>query len=627
MIRFTSAGVFTRVTSTTLNYYNDTVDPTTVVGTVSVDANGVVAAGYFSGTVGDVFKFKHASYSGLFRLKSTATAAEAFTEPTYRACTFVVANAYTTKDPEEVDIFAQDMDNPDTPAILLATGKSGDTLEIPLQTNVAKNYRIYPVANTAKGLAQAPIDVDNYEAIAISPTGGDSTYIWNWEAGATSDVTSPGVGYIGVSAASWASSTTMSISRVTSNGTNVIALLQQMTAGDTIRIQDCGDSSRWIRFTVLSDYTPQGVTHYSWSIIVHSGSSNTEPDDNSPCFVTISLNAGLASTTEVLTGTATDALVTPDALAALWEAGSDIASAGTISVGEGGQFNITGTTTITDIDFGTDKAGRTVWFKFAGALTLTHNGSTLILPTSANITTAANDIAAFRSEGSDVVRCISYQRASGIALVGILQDPIFTAKGDLPVGTGSAQGSILTVGANDYFLVPDSAASRGIKWISPAAAAVIIKTPRTMFDHYADETTPSTAADTLYTDTIAAATLTTNGDKLVGCYAGTTASNANEKIIDVSWGGVGFWSGTYEANIGEWHLDFIIIRVSNTVIRCSTRWVMGVDASYPNTNYTELTGLNLTTTGYALALNAETTALAGDVTAKLGYCQYIPAYA
>jgi hypothetical protein len=124
-----------------------------------------------------------------------------------------------------------------------------------------------------------------------------------------------------------------------------------------------------------------------------------------------------ASTTEQLTGTESAKGSTPDSVAALWEQGADVASGGTISLGEGGYFFITGTTTITDIDFGTDKAGRKAWVKFAGALTLTHNASTLILPTGANITTAAGDTACFISEGSDVVRCVAYNRATGAALV------------------------------------------------------------------------------------------------------------------------------------------------------------------------------------------------------------------
>lgn len=125
-----------------------------------------------------------------------------------------------------------------------------------------------------------------------------------------------------------------------------------------------------------------------------------------------------ATTTEILTGTSTTVAGTPDAIAALWEQGSDIASAGTISVGEGGYFHVTGTTTITDIDFGTTKAGRTAILVFDGALTLTHNATTLILPTGANITAAAGDSCVVVSEGGDNVRVVHYQRKDGTALVG-----------------------------------------------------------------------------------------------------------------------------------------------------------------------------------------------------------------
>lgn len=124
-----------------------------------------------------------------------------------------------------------------------------------------------------------------------------------------------------------------------------------------------------------------------------------------------------ASTTEVLTGTDTTKAVTPDALAALWEKGADIASSGTISIGEGGYFHVTGAVTITDIDPATDKAGREFTLVFDSILTLTYNATTLILPTSANIITAAGDSATFVSEGSDAVRCIEYQRRDGLALL------------------------------------------------------------------------------------------------------------------------------------------------------------------------------------------------------------------
>lgn len=88
--------------------------------------------------------------------------------------------------------------------------------------------------------------------------------------------------------------------------------------------------------------------------------------------------------------------------------GADIASATTTDLGavEGLFHDITGTTTITG--FGTVRAG--VWkvIKFEGALTLTHNATSLILPGGANITTADGDIAIVVSEGSGNWRCVSF---------------------------------------------------------------------------------------------------------------------------------------------------------------------------------------------------------------------------
>ncbi len=98
--------------------------------------------------------------------------------------------------------------------------------------------------------------------------------------------------------------------------------------------------------------------------------------------------------------------------------GTDIASATTTNIGAatGNYVQITGTTTITGL--GTSAAG--VWrnVTFTGVLTLTYNATSLILPTSANITTAAGDTALFVSEGSGNWRCLFYSRRSGAALVG-----------------------------------------------------------------------------------------------------------------------------------------------------------------------------------------------------------------
>lgn len=96
---------------------------------------------------------------------------------------------------------------------------------------------------------------------------------------------------------------------------------------------------------------------------------------------------------------------------------TDIASATTTDLAAATPYvHVTGTTTITGL--GTIQAGASRLVVFDGALLLTHNATSLILPTGANITTAAGDAAIFRSEGAGNWRCVAYQRKSGAALAG-----------------------------------------------------------------------------------------------------------------------------------------------------------------------------------------------------------------
>lgn len=98
--------------------------------------------------------------------------------------------------------------------------------------------------------------------------------------------------------------------------------------------------------------------------------------------------------------------------------GADIASASTTNIGAatGNYVNITGTTTITAFD--TVQAGIRRILNFNSALTLTYNATSLILPTSANITTAGGDTATFISLSSGNWVCVQYQRRTGASLVG-----------------------------------------------------------------------------------------------------------------------------------------------------------------------------------------------------------------
>jgi hypothetical protein len=175
----------------------------------------------------------------------------------------------------------------------------------------------------------------------------------------------------------------------------------------------------WLRFTGILT-----ITHSSTLVLPNGVNIITKPDDIL-CFISefggdtvYCLQPSFASRAEVLAGIR-NKLVTANALGALWESAPNVASAATITLGDGAHFEITGTTTIIDIDFTDTTDGRLVWLKFAASLTLTHNATTLILPTGANIVTQAGDICAIKCEGGDNVRCISYLRADGTPISGI----------------------------------------------------------------------------------------------------------------------------------------------------------------------------------------------------------------
>jgi hypothetical protein len=132
--------------------------------------------------------------------------------------------------------------------------------------------------------------------------------------------------------------------------------------------------------------------------------------------------AGGGTQTEVL-GALSVAGLTTHSAALNTAKGADIASATTTNIGAatGNFVHITGTTTITGL--GTIAAGVIRIVRFAGALTLTHNGTSLILPSNTNITTAANDTAIFVSEGSGNWRCVSYQKSSDITTPWVAYTP------------------------------------------------------------------------------------------------------------------------------------------------------------------------------------------------------------
>ena len=124
-----------------------------------------------------------------------------------------------------------------------------------------------------------------------------------------------------------------------------------------------------------------------------------------------------------------------------WSKGADVASATALPVlTDGNYFDVTGTTTIASIN--TTSVGTVIKLHFDAALTLTHNATSLVLPSALNIITAANDEAEFIEYSTGNYRCTSYTRASGQPVLGgiILGTPVATTTGTSIDFTGIPPG-------------------------------------------------------------------------------------------------------------------------------------------------------------------------------------------
>ncbi len=143
----------------------------------------------------------------------------------------------------------------------------------------------------------------------------------------------------------------------------------------------------------------------------------------------------------------------------------DVASASTVDLGAqtSQSVRITGTVTITS--FGTANSGVIRRIRFSGALTLTHNATSLILPGGASITTAAGDCAVVESLGSGNWLVRSYSKASGLAVVAGSSTDSNAIHGN----TGGEIAAITdkaTPVAADHLLIEDSASSDAKKDIT-----------------------------------------------------------------------------------------------------------------------------------------------------------------
>jgi microcystin-dependent protein len=124
---------------------------------------------------------------------------------------------------------------------------------------------------------------------------------------------------------------------------------------------------------------------------------------------------------------------------------ADVASATITDIGEatGNFVVITGTTTITGL--GNAQAGTRRTVVFSGALILTHNPTSIILPDETNITTVAGDIAEFICLGNGSWRCLNYILASGRLMPSLPAGTIIhVAQSSAPTGFLKANGAAVS---------------------------------------------------------------------------------------------------------------------------------------------------------------------------------------
>lgn len=159
---------------------------------------------------------------------------------------------------------------------------------------------------------------------------------------------------------------------------------------------------------------------------------------------------------------------------------TDIASGATTAIGgvASNYVRVTGTTTITS--FGTIKAGTVRFLRFAGALLITYNATSVILPGAANITTTANSTAMMISLGSGNWIMVAYQDGLGGPLT-IIDGSITNAKlanvatatfkGRTTAGTGVPEDLTVTQATALLNAVVGDSGSGGTKGLVPAPAS------------------------------------------------------------------------------------------------------------------------------------------------------------
>src|SRR5262245_17984930 len=115
-----------------------------------------------------------------------------------------------------------------------------------------------------------------------------STGYWNFVAATTAS--DPGSGKLKFNNAVVASATASYLSDTTSAGTDATQVLSSLRTGDTVYVQDRGNSANWARFTLSGGPTDNGA----WFTlpVTHVSSAGSVPSNNSPLVLQLNQQGG-----------------------------------------------------------------------------------------------------------------------------------------------------------------------------------------------------------------------------------------------------------------------------------------------------------------------------------------------
>jgi hypothetical protein len=155
----------------------DNITAAASLGTLTSDANGLVAAGSFTATAGDIVEFTDGTYPGVMRLKLQTTQTLADADPEYPSCIYVLRDdrsTYTTSGTAK--IYIGDTAQPTLRPQYIGDAKAGATTLFPYKTPLAQTIRVYAVSqDTEDQFSALNLEFAEFDDVAVSALGGGAS--------------------------------------------------------------------------------------------------------------------------------------------------------------------------------------------------------------------------------------------------------------------------------------------------------------------------------------------------------------------------------------------------------------------------------------------------------------------